>query len=99
MLGGKNWEPMSFNPQTGLAYANTLNFGGHYKAIPAEYKAGEWYFGMDMTAVWEWPDGTARLSQGHRSDDRQGEVGSAERHPALLAACCPPPAAWCSPAS
>ena len=24
ILGGKNWEPMSFNPQTGLAYANTL---------------------------------------------------------------------------
>ncbi|MFX4781990.1 PQQ-dependent dehydrogenase, methanol/ethanol family, partial [Acinetobacter baumannii] len=21
ILGGKNWEPMSFNPQTGLAYA------------------------------------------------------------------------------
>ena len=31
ILGGKNWEPMSFDPQTGLAYANTLNFGGHYK--------------------------------------------------------------------
>ena len=28
ILGGKNWEPMSFNPQTGLAYANTLAFGG-----------------------------------------------------------------------
>ena len=57
ILGGKNWEPMSFNPQTGTAYANTLNFGGHYKAVPAEYKAGEWYVGMDLTDVWEWPDG------------------------------------------
>ena len=57
ILGGKNWEPMSFNPQTGLAYANTLAFGGHYKSEPATYKAGEWYVGMDLTDVWEWGDG------------------------------------------
>jgi len=37
ILGGKNWEPMSFNPQTGLAYANTLSFGGHYKTEPWPY--------------------------------------------------------------
>jgi alcohol dehydrogenase (cytochrome c) len=57
ILGGKNWEPMSFNPKTGLAYANTLNFGGHYKAIPADYKAGDWYLGMDLSDLWEWPQG------------------------------------------
>jgi alcohol dehydrogenase (cytochrome c) len=57
LLGGKNWEPMSFNPQTGLAYANTLAFGGHYKAVPAEYKAGEWYLGMDLTDMWDWGTG------------------------------------------
>ncbi|MGJ4881970.1 MULTISPECIES: methanol/ethanol family PQQ-dependent dehydrogenase [unclassified Bradyrhizobium] len=57
ILGGKNWEPMSFNPQTGLAYANTLVFGGHYKTEPATYKAGEWYLGMDLTDLWDWPEG------------------------------------------
>jgi alcohol dehydrogenase (cytochrome c) len=57
ILGGKNWEPMSFNPQTGLAYANTLLFGGHYKTEPATYKAGEWYLGMDLTDLWDWGDG------------------------------------------
>ena len=57
ILGGKNWEPMSFNPQTGLAYANTLAFGGHYKTEPVTYKAGEWYLGMDLTDLWEWGDG------------------------------------------
>src|SRR5260221_5955018 len=46
---------MSFNPQTGLAYANTLAFGGHYKTEPATYKAGEWYLGMDLTDLWDWP--------------------------------------------
>ena len=57
ILGGKNWEPMSYNPQTGLAYANTLNIGGNYKAIPAEFKQGEWYLGMDLTDIWAWPNG------------------------------------------
>ena len=54
ILGGKNWEPMSFNPQTGMAYANTLAFGGH-KTEPVTYKAGEWYLGMDLTDLWDWP--------------------------------------------
>jgi alcohol dehydrogenase (cytochrome c) len=57
ILGGKNWEPMSFDPRTGLAYANTLNFGGHYKAVAADYKAGDWYVGMDLSDLWEWPQG------------------------------------------
>jgi len=57
LLGGKNWEPMSFSPQTGLAYANTLAFGGHYKTEPVTFKAGEWYLGMDLTDLWEWGNG------------------------------------------
>ncbi|MDN4984004.1 methanol/ethanol family PQQ-dependent dehydrogenase [Bradyrhizobium sp. WYCCWR 13022] len=57
ILGGKNWEPMSFNPQTGLAYANTLAFGGKYKSEPATFKQGEWYLGMDLTDPWEWGTG------------------------------------------
>jgi alcohol dehydrogenase (cytochrome c) len=57
ILGGKNWEPISFNPQSNTVYANTLNFGGHYKTVPAEYKAGEWYTGMDLSDLWEWPQG------------------------------------------
>ena len=57
ILGGKNWEPMSYNPQNQTAYANTLNFGGHYKAVQADYKAGEWYVGMDLSDLWEWPQG------------------------------------------
>ncbi|WGD54748.1 methanol/ethanol family PQQ-dependent dehydrogenase [Bradyrhizobium sp. CB1650] len=57
ILGGKNWEPMSFNPQTGLAYANTLAFGGKYKTEPVTFKQGEWYLGMDLTDPWEFGDG------------------------------------------
>jgi alcohol dehydrogenase (cytochrome c) len=58
ILGGKNWEPMSFNPQNNTAYANTLNIGGRYKAVAADYKAGEWYVGMDLSDLWEWPEGS-----------------------------------------
>ena len=57
ILGGKNWEPVAFDPKRDMVYANTLNFGGHYKAIPVEYKAGDWYVGMDLTDLWEWPQG------------------------------------------
>ena len=54
MLGGKNWEPMSFNPQTGLAYANTLAIRRPLQDRARDYKAGEWYLGMDLTDLWEW---------------------------------------------
>ncbi len=84
ILGGKNWEPMSFNPQTGLAYANTLNFGGKYKAEPVTFKQGEWYLGMDLTDPWQFDDGPRGHLKADRSHDRQVEVGTAERHSALL---------------
>jgi alcohol dehydrogenase (cytochrome c) len=55
-LGCKNWMPSSFNPQTGIAYANTLDIGMHYKAIPQAYKAGELYLAVDFPPdIWDWP--------------------------------------------
>jgi alcohol dehydrogenase (cytochrome c) len=57
ILGGKNWEPISYDPKRGLAYANTLNWGGHYSPVKEEYKAGEWYTGTELKDLWEWPDG------------------------------------------
>src|ERR1700683_4273458 len=61
ILGGKNWEPGSFDPKTGLAYYNTLNFGGNYKTAPAEYKEGEWFTGMDTSfGLWAYPEGGPR---------------------------------------
>ncbi|HKV00196.1 MAG TPA: methanol/ethanol family PQQ-dependent dehydrogenase [Vineibacter sp.] len=55
LLGGKNWQPMSYNPAKNLAYANTLNFGLNYKAIPQEWKVGEWYLGIDLTLGFAYP--------------------------------------------
>lgn len=51
VLGGKNWSPMSWNPETGLAYANTLNISWPYTFAKPEYKRGEWYLGMDFKGV------------------------------------------------
>ena len=55
VFGGKNWSPVSFNPQTGLVYANTLNFGMHYKPVDVQFRAGLTYWGADVS--WIWPDG------------------------------------------
>lgn len=48
-FGGKNWMPMSFNPATGLVYANTLNVSFPYKLAKPDYKQGEWYLGAELT--------------------------------------------------
>ena len=63
ILGGKNWEPISYDPVAGLAYANTLNIGGRYKAIPADYKAGDWYLGMDISDMWDTRTDRAAISR------------------------------------
>jgi len=60
ILGAKNWEPMSYDPKRGMAFANTLNWGSPYKAIPAEYKAGQFYLGMDLSLGWIWPENGKR---------------------------------------
>ena len=51
VLGGKNWTPMSWNPATGLAYANTLNISWPYQLAKPEYKKGEWYLGVNFRGV------------------------------------------------
>lgn len=54
-FGGKNWAPMSFSPDTGLAYANTMRIGMNYKAVEPKYRAGVFYFGAEFS--WDWPEG------------------------------------------
>ena len=51
VLGGKNWTPMSWNPETQLAYANTLNISWPYQLSKPEYKKGEWYLGINFRGV------------------------------------------------
>ena len=51
IIGGKNWNPMSWNPATGLAYGNTFNMSWPYKIVKPEYKQGEWYLGIDFRGL------------------------------------------------
>jgi alcohol dehydrogenase (cytochrome c) len=57
LLGGKNWEPMAYDPVRRLAYANTLNFGGHYKPVAEQFHKGELYLGIAKSDLWDWPQG------------------------------------------
>ena len=56
-FGGKNWQPMSYNPNRKLVYANTLNIGYKYKTVKPEYKQGAWYLGIDLGGWSEPEDG------------------------------------------
>lgn len=51
VIGGKNWQPMSWNPATGLAYGNTINMSWPYQLAKPEYKKGEWYLGVNFRGV------------------------------------------------
>ena len=51
VIGGKNWNPMSWNPATGLAYGNTFNMSWPYQLAKPEYKQGEWYLGINFRGV------------------------------------------------
>jgi len=97
ILGGKNWEPMSFDPQNNTAYANTLNIGGHYKAVPGGIQSGRLVCRHGSERSVGVAAGSARLSQGDRPADRQDQVG--KRKPTFRAspASCRPAAASSSP--
>lgn len=48
-LGGNNWQPLSYSPQTNFAYVCSANFQAALKALPAaqiKYKQGEGLTGV-----------------------------------------------------
>ena len=53
--GGTNWFPSSFNPHTGLAYVNTLDYGMKYQPNPIEeirnLKPGESHRAVKITPI------------------------------------------------
>jgi len=48
-IGGKNWSPMAFDPDKGVAYANTLRIGMRYEPVEPVYRRGTFYFGINFT--------------------------------------------------
>ena len=50
VIGGKNWQPMSFSPQTGLVYIPSNNFCMDFSNSDVSYKRGLFYLGADFPA-------------------------------------------------
>jgi alcohol dehydrogenase (cytochrome c) len=47
-FGGKNWSPMSFNPNTGLVYLNSHFVPLGLKITQQPWKAGQLWFGVEL---------------------------------------------------
>ena len=77
ILGGKNWEPGSFNPQTGtLPMPTRSTSAATTRPCRPSTRPANGLLGMDLTLGWAYPEGPRGYPQSHRSDDRQGQVGS-----------------------
>jgi PQQ-dependent dehydrogenase (methanol/ethanol family) len=50
LLGGKNWQPMSFNPETGLVYIPSSNFCMDWSVSDISYRRGVFYLGAEFPA-------------------------------------------------
>jgi alcohol dehydrogenase (cytochrome c) len=48
VIGGKNWQPMSFNPQTGLVYIPSNNLCMDFSVSDISYKRGTFYLGAEF---------------------------------------------------
>lgn len=48
LIGGKNWQPMSFNPGTGLVYIPSNNVCMDWSVSDVNYKRGVFYLGAEF---------------------------------------------------
>ena len=50
LIGGKNWQPMSYNPGTGLVYIPANNVCQDMSETDISYRKGVFYLGKDFTS-------------------------------------------------
>jgi PQQ-dependent dehydrogenase (methanol/ethanol family) len=48
LLGGKNWMPMSYDPNNNLVYIPTMNLCMDMEGVQEEYKRGQFYLGVNF---------------------------------------------------
>jgi alcohol dehydrogenase (cytochrome c) len=48
-MGGKNWQPISFNPETGLAYIPANNMCQDMQLSKVDYRRGVFFLGNDFS--------------------------------------------------
>ena len=51
LIGGKNWQPMSFNPGTGLVYIPSNNVCMDWSVSDIAYKRGVFYLGAEFPTL------------------------------------------------
>ena len=69
LLGGKNWQPMSYNPQTGLVYIPSINLCMDMEGAEPAYKRGKFYLGVRVRP---------RQGRPRRLHERADRVGPGE---------------------
>ncbi len=64
-LGGHNWQPMSFNPDTGLVYVPVQDLPGAHALDPRwRHRKGAWNTGTALDANLDIPDGWSDMVEG-----------------------------------
>lgn len=66
-MGGHNWHPMAYSPQTGLMYIPTLDFGAEFIETPTEsfeHLPRHWNLGYDVNG----PSGSQLFTQALMKD-------------------------------
>jgi PQQ-dependent dehydrogenase (methanol/ethanol family) len=51
LIGGKNWQPMSYNPETGLVYIPSNNVCMDWSVSDVTYKRGVFYLGAEFPSI------------------------------------------------
>jgi PQQ-dependent dehydrogenase (methanol/ethanol family) len=52
-MGGKNWQPMAYNPGTGLVYIPANNVGMDFKAAKVKYQRGYFFLGSEWAMQYD----------------------------------------------
>jgi alcohol dehydrogenase (cytochrome c) len=64
LVGGKNWHPMAYNPETKLIYLNSMDFGWDYQLLPlsevSNLKPGQPAYGVKRPFVYLYEDPNGR---------------------------------------
>ena len=76
--GGHNWQPMSFNPRTGLVYIPAAESSFVYGSDPEfEFRPGAWNTGLDLAASFGMDTGAPELPASAYSPGTGEAVGAA----------------------
>ena len=79
LIGGKNWEPMSYSPQTGLVYIPLFNMCMDIANKNEEYTPGKFYlaseFNLDMAGLGRQEPGRVRRLGSGRQEEGLGHQG------------------------